>query len=72
MRENLGESELEGLSAFDGVAVARQMRGAIDDLLEERGQAGDLRTRIAVAVGRAGVQLRALGEDEMATILEAN
>lgn len=77
MREDGGEETLEGLSAFDGVAVAVAMRSAIDDLLEERrtkteGKDGEFGFRVETAVARTRARLEELGEHEMAQALQAS
>jgi hypothetical protein len=68
MAEEMAGGELEGLNGFDGVAVAAQLRSAIDSLLASRPEA-EFRQRVEGAVERTRHKLEELGEDRMAQAL---
>ncbi len=64
--------QLADLSMFaevDGVAVAEQMRRAVDLLLKERRADPEFRKRVEAAMARGAALLRELDEPKMAKIL---
>jgi hypothetical protein len=62
-------TDLERFADVDGIAVAEQMRRAIELLLESRRKDPEFRERVRSAVERSQRLLKELGEPEMSTAL---
>jgi hypothetical protein len=63
-------TDLEMFAQFDGVAVAEEVRHAIELLLESRRKDPKFRERVLAAVERSRKLLSELGEDAAAGALE--